>query len=166
MKPIVDGTFILKKFTGKGAWTYAELPGIKPNKTNPFGWMKVYGAIDNYQLSQYKLMPMGNGNLFLPVKKIIRKSINKDEGDKVYVLLYLDDSKFEIPKSILACFKEDDPIAFDLVQDLTDSNKKAMVDWIYAAKKEETKVERILTCIENIKKGNAFNKKTNRNALD
>ena len=31
-KPIAEKEVLLKKFEGKGGWTYAEIPGIKKNK--------------------------------------------------------------------------------------------------------------------------------------
>ena len=64
-KPLVDKVYLLEKFTGKGAWTYAEIPEISQDKTAPFGWVKVKGFIDDYELNQHKLLPMGNGKLFL-----------------------------------------------------------------------------------------------------
>ena len=63
-RPLVDSLYLLKKFPGKGGWTYAEIPEVLQDKDNPFGWVKVSGNIDGYELKQYKLMPMGNGKLF------------------------------------------------------------------------------------------------------
>lgn len=48
---------------------------------------------------------MGNGNLFLPVKAEIRKKIKKQAGDYVHVILYKDDSVFEVPQEIIDCLK-------------------------------------------------------------
>lgn len=79
-KPLVNSEYLLQKFPGKGGWTYAAIPEILQNKNNPFGWVKIKGSIDGFKLKQYKLMPMGNGKLFLPVKSEIRKkSIKKME---------------------------------------------------------------------------------------
>lgn len=103
--PVVNAKFLLKKFPGKGGWTYTEVPQIKQDKRNPFGWVRVKGSIDGFELSQYKLMPMGNGKLFLPVKAAIRKAIKKEAGDHVSVILHLDDSLLEIPEEIIDCFK-------------------------------------------------------------
>jgi hypothetical protein len=75
--PLVNGDYLLQKFPGKGGWTYAAIPEILQNKKNPFGWVKVKGSVDGYELKQYKLMPMGEGRLFLPVKAAIRKKIKK-----------------------------------------------------------------------------------------
>ncbi len=88
MKPLVNRKYLLEKYPGKGGWTYAAIPEVKPNKEKPFGWVKVSGTIDGYEIKDYHLMPMGNGDLFLPVKASIRKKINKHMGDFVHVVLY------------------------------------------------------------------------------
>lgn len=63
-KPLVDREYTLEKFPGKGGWTYAVIPEILQNKHSPFGWVKVKGRIDHFEIKNYKLMPMGNGSLF------------------------------------------------------------------------------------------------------
>ena len=62
-KPLVNNHYLLEKYPGKGGWTYAAIPEIKQNKNAPFGWVKVKGSIDDFELKQYKLMPMGNGKI-------------------------------------------------------------------------------------------------------
>ena len=64
-KLLTDQKYLLEKFPGKGGWTYAKIPEIKPEKNNPFGWLCVNGFIDDYEIKNYHLMPMGNGGLFL-----------------------------------------------------------------------------------------------------
>ena len=76
-KPLVDREYLLEKFPGKGGWTYAQIPEILQNKQSAFGWVRVRGTIDNFEIKNYNLMPMGNGKLFLPVKAEIRKKIKK-----------------------------------------------------------------------------------------
>ena len=85
-KPLVNATYLLQKFPGKGGWTYAAIPEIIQDKTKPFGWVTVRGSIDDYELKQYKLMPMGEGRLFLPVKAAVRKAIKKEAGDYVKII--------------------------------------------------------------------------------
>lgn len=76
-KPLVSKVVLLEKFPGKGGWTYCRLPEIKPNRKNHFGWLRVKGTIDHFELLGYHLMPMGNGELFLPVRAEIRRQIRK-----------------------------------------------------------------------------------------
>ncbi|MEL6143495.1 MAG: DUF1905 domain-containing protein, partial [Bacteroidota bacterium] len=108
-KPLVNAEYLLQKFPGKGGWTYAEIPEILQNKDNPFGWVIVRGSIDEFELKQYKLMPMGEDKLFLPVKKDIRKKIKKEAGDYVKIILYADDSPVVIPDEIIECFRNEPP---------------------------------------------------------
>lgn len=152
MKPIVDKQYILEKFPGKGGWTFARIPEIKQNKKAPFGWRKVKGTIDGVEISKYHLMPMGNGNLFLPVKAEIRKKIKKTVGDFVHVILFPDNDPLEVPEEMLLCL-EDEPEALQFFNSLTESEKKYYVQWIYSAKKEETKVDRLAKTINRLVKG-------------
>jgi hypothetical protein len=152
MEFYVDAIFTLKKYPGKGGWTYVEIPFVKPDKKMPFGWVQVKGSVDGYPIRQYKLMPMGGGQLFLPVKSAIRKAIKKEEGDQVHVHLVPDDSPVEIPDELLLCLL-DAPEAYAFFQTLTDSNKKYYIDWIYEAKRPETRVNRIVSAIERLEKG-------------
>ena len=96
--PLVNKQYKLHKFPGKGGWTYAEIPEIPQDKKAPFGWVKVKGSIDDYTFSDYRLMPMGNGHLFLPVNAAVRKKIGKGEGDYVQVVLFKDESDLQIPQ--------------------------------------------------------------------
>jgi len=65
--PLVDKDYLLQKMPGKGGWTYVMLPEISSDKHTHFGLVKVKGTIDNYEIDNYNLMPMGNGNLILSV---------------------------------------------------------------------------------------------------
>ncbi len=150
--PLVNKTCLLKKFPGKGGWTYAEVPEIPPHRNNPFGWVQVKGSIDDHQLQQYKLMPMGNGQLFLPVKAQIRKKIGKEAGDYVQVVLYPDNSRLDIPEEIKECFALEAPKIFETFCNFTQGEQKAYLDWIYEAKTDETKTIRIVRMMERLQR--------------
>ncbi len=151
-KPLVEKEYLLKKFPGKGGWTYAEIPEVLQNKSNPFGWVKVRGKIDSFELKQYKLMPMGNGKLFLPVKAQIRKQIKKQEGDYVKVVLYADESEVEISEEIKACFEDEPKALWATFQSFKDGERKAYLDWIEQAKTDQTKTERILKMMDRLQR--------------
>lgn len=155
-KPLVKGKYLLQKFPGKGGWTYAMIPEVLQNRDNPFGWVKVKGSIDGYKLEHYKLMPMGNGKLFLPVKAEIRKKIGKQEGDYVQVVLYSDDSRLKIPEEIIECFTYEPKKVYETFMKFTEGEQKAYLDWIYKAKTEETKADRIATMMKKLLKGLKF----------
>lgn len=151
MKPLVNKRFKLEKFTGKGGWTFARIPEVFKDRNKPFGWVKVRGTIDGYEIKKHSLMPMGDGNLFLPVRAEIRKKINKKEGDTVHVVLYPDNEPLEIPEELMLCLK-DEPKALRFFQSLSESEQKYYIDWIYSAKKEDTKVERMANAINRLLK--------------
>lgn len=139
-EPLINKEYLLEKFPGKGGWTFAVIPEIIQDKKAPFGWVKVRGSIDDYEFKNYKLMPMGNGKLFLPLKAAVRKQIKKEAGDYVKVILYKDDSPIEIPDELVVCLK-DEPLAYETFVKLKEGEQKAFIDWIYSVKKDETKVE-------------------------
>ena len=141
----------MKKFQGKAAWTYAEIPEAPPDKNAPFGWVKVKGSIDGHSFAHYKLMPMKNGSLFFPVKASIRKKIKKEAGDTVRIVLYADHSKLEIPRELEECLKAE-PDAYAQFTALKEGTQKEFIDWIYSAKRIETRVERIVKTIELVLK--------------
>ncbi len=128
------------------------------DKRSRFGWVKVKGHIDSFELKDYKLMPLGNGNLFLPVRAEIRKKTGKKAGDWVTVVLFPDDAPTEIPGELLACL-EDDIVAYENFKGYTDGQRKEFIDWIYSAKTEETRVKRIVETLDKLAKGRKFRDK-------
>ncbi len=96
-------------------------------------------------------MPKGDGQLFLPVKAEIRKKIKKEAGDWVQVTLYADNTLQEAPEELLLCL-QDEPAAYQNFLKCTDSEQKAIVDWIYTAKNDEIKVERIVQTIQKLQR--------------
>ena len=154
-QPLVDRAYLLERYPGKGGWTYAAIPEILQDKSNPFGWVQVRGSIDGYMLSQYKLMPMGEGRLFLPVKADIRKIIGKQAGDWVHVILYEDNSPPVIPPDILDCLSAE-PEAQAAFEKRSAGEQKAFIDWINSAKKVETQAERIAQMIDKLLEGRPF----------
>jgi hypothetical protein len=150
--PLVDQKYKLEKVQGKGGWTFVVIAEVAPNKRAHFGWVKVKGKIDDFDLFSYRLMPMGNGMLFLPVRAESRKKIGKKEGDWVHVTLYEDETPLEIPQELLDCLN-DEPLAYQNFMKLSEGAQKEYRDWVYAAKREETKVDRIAKMIDMLAKG-------------
>ena len=142
MKPLVNKKILLEKFQGKGGWTYARLPGVKPDPHAHFGWIKVRGFIDDVEIRQYHLMPMGNGELFLPVRAEIRKKIKKQAGDTVKVILYRDDDEIYIPEELQACL-ELDPDAKKSFHRLSIDLQRELIQYIYKLKNPDNRAERI-----------------------
>jgi hypothetical protein len=158
MKPLVNKKYKLEKFHGKGGWTYAQIPEIVKDKKSSLGWVKVKGFIDDVAISNYHLMPMGDGKFMLPVKAEIRKKIRKQEGDWVKVVLFPDKDPIAIPPEWQECL-QDEPVANKFFQSLSDSEKKYYIQWIYGAKREETRVSRMARSIRRLMKRLKFYEK-------
>lgn len=156
-KLVIDKEVVLEKFSGKGGWTYARLPEI-PNQNKPFGLKKVKGRIDDFEIDQYHLMPMGTGYLFLPVKAAIRKKIKKEAGDMVRVILYEDDAPLEIPDEFMLCLK-DEPQAFQHFMSFSEIEQRKYINWVYSVKSENLRIERMVKAINKIAAGEKFKAK-------
>lgn len=148
-KPLCDNTYALEKFPGKGGWTYVRIPEISPDKHSHFGWVRVRGTIERFEIRNCNLMPMGEGKLFLPVRAEIRKIIKKQAGDSVHIRLFPDRLPTTIPEELKLCL-EDEPGAFEIFLTYTNAEQKACIEWIYSAKNDHTKVERIVKTIDKI----------------
>jgi hypothetical protein len=154
-KPLVNKKYLLEKYPGKGGWTYATIPEVPPDKKSPFGWVKVKGSIDGFEISKYHLMPTGNGKLFLPIKSEIRKKIKKQAGDYVHVILYPDNEPLEVPEELLLCLQEE-PEALQFFNSLSESEQLNYVKWIYSAKTDQTKVDRIAKTLDRLTKNQKY----------
>jgi hypothetical protein len=150
-KPLVDKTYLLERFPGKGGWTYVRIPEITKDKRGRFGMVKVRGTVDGVEIRKYHLMPMGNGSMFFPVNAVIRKKIKKEEGDRVHIILFPDHEPLEVPEDMLLCLEEE-PAAWTFFKSLSESEQKFYIDWIYSAKKEETKIDRLAKTINRLAK--------------
>jgi len=152
LKPLVDKKYVLEKYPGKGGWTFVRIPKIFKNKEEKLTWKKVRGTIDGYEIRKYHIFPIGNNEgLFLPVKAEIRKYSKKKEGDTVHVILYPDNEPLDVPEEMLMCL-QDEPDALSFFNAISESEQKFYVQWIYSAKKEETKIDRLAKTINRLQK--------------
>ena len=160
-KPLVNREYLLEKSPGKGGWTYTIIPEVLPDKKAPFGWVKVKGSIDSYEIKNYHLMPTvkGDNRLFLSVKAEIRKAIKKEAGDYVHIILYPDNDPLEVPEELLLCL-QDDVEALQFFNSLTEHEQHSYVKWIYSAKTELTKVDRIAKTLIKLSKHQKITDKT------
>ena len=151
-KPLVNKKYKLQKFAGKGGWTYTVIEEITPDKREKFGWVKVKGFIDDFEIKNYRMMPLADGKLFLPVRAEIRKTIRKEAGDWIKVVLFKDNDPLEIPDDFLQCLR-DEPDAYKTFHGFKETDQKQYLDWIYSSRKEDTRVERIAKAIDRLAKG-------------
>jgi hypothetical protein len=146
---IFDKEIKLERFNGKGGWTYARISEPLPLKCNHFGYARVNGFIDHYELIDCALMPMGKGVKFIPVNATIRKQIKKQEGDLVHLVLFVNSSSISVPHDFIECLK-DDPDAELNFKTYPEVEKQKYLTWIEAAAAEEDIVERMAKAIQKI----------------
>jgi hypothetical protein len=146
----IKGEFLLKIFPGKGGWTYTEIPQIAPSKHSPFGWVRISGFIDGQPLHRKKLMPLGNGTLFLALNAALRKKIKKEAGDKVILEIWVDEHPNDIPAEILECLNQEPPEITEQFFRLSEFKRNIHIQVFLDAKTEEAKVDRILALIKTL----------------
>ena len=147
---LTEGNYLLEKFSGKGGWTYALIPEVPQKKTIPFGWRRVSANIDGLDMGRTKLMPNGNGQLFLPVKAAIRKKIKKEAGDTAHIILHSTEIEGEIPQEIIDCLIDAGQLKLEAFQQLSVSQQKTWLEKIYDAQDENTKAQYIIELIEHL----------------
>lgn len=147
MQLLIEGEFFLERFSGKGGWTFVRLPISQLGNRNYFGMLKVSGKIDSMEFDQKTLMPMGDGCLFLPVSKDIRKKIEKEEGQRVQLVLYRDEVPNDLPEELKDCLL-DDPGKLDLFLKLELGDRKKWLELIYSSATEDQKAERIVRLLD------------------
>lgn len=147
--PLVAKHYLLQRFQAKGGWTYAFIPEIAPDPGVAFGWVRVTGTIDGHDLGPARLMPMGQGRLFLPVKAAIRKKIRKKEGDEVHIVLYRDTAPATVPEALQACL-EDEPAALEAFRALPEPRRKTIAAYVAAAETPHQQTKRIVETLESL----------------
>jgi hypothetical protein len=159
-KPVVEGSFLVEKRIAASGFkmsdlTFVLIPNFPPVRPTGKGSFRVKGLIDSYELKQYNLLPGQNNSMILPINAAVRKKIGKQVGDYVEVTLFADESQLILPE-YFAISLMDSPKAQQFFDNLTEANKKYYIQWVDAAQKMETKVERMLKVIEKLEKGIRF----------
>ena len=148
----IEKEYLLEKFTGKGAWTYALIPEIAQNKNNPFGWVSVSGYIDNYELNNYKLMPFGQGILFLPLSAKVRKLIKKEAGDRVFIKLNVLTIPDKFSAEVIECLNNESEDLLQKFYTLDRTRQNNYIKYIFESKTEEEKANSIIELIDLLSK--------------
>ena len=76
---------------GFGAWTYHLRIPNTANIEGKWGFLKVSGTIDGYEIESINLAPRKNEDKIISINKKIRDAIGKSGGDTVNVTLFLHD---------------------------------------------------------------------------
>lgn len=138
---------------GIGTWTYLTVPFLVEEKFGSKAQVKVKGTV-NGVIYQGSLMPHGNNQHYMVVNKSLREAAQATAGCQVKVTMELDPDVREIliPEDFLHEL-EGDVDSFIHFNSLAYSYKKEYVTWVEAAKKPETRTNRIAKAIEKLKAG-------------
>lgn len=147
---VFEGTIILEKFPGKGGWTYAKIPVAFEKSSRPFGWQIVSGTIDELSFDYIKLMPAGDGTLFLAVKATWRKILRKEAGDPVHIRLKIHPPSLELPEVVRACFKLE-PESEQRFNSLIEMERCFLLDQIRGAKTETEREQRLVELMSRLR---------------
>ena len=133
----------------KTGWRYIEVSAeiaqeLLPGNKKSF---RVKGKVDNYPISGFALMPMGEGKFIMPLKLEIRKAIHKESRAMVSITLEVHkDYKVDVPEDLQECF-EFDPEALAQFNSLPRSHRDYFINWINSAKTSETRNKRIINTV-------------------
>ena len=138
---------VLERPEGVGTWTYLTVP-LDSKIFGTGSRLQVKGTIDGVRFGS-TLLPNGIGGHFMVVKKEIQDKIGKSAGDRVRVSMELDEAHREvvIPEDVLRALRRDRN-ANAFFESLSYSHKKAYIEWVESAKKDETREKRAEKMIE------------------
>jgi hypothetical protein len=155
------------KFNKKGeksGWTYIEISEsqaqkLKPNTKVSF---RVKGTLDQFVFEKVALLPMGDGMFIMPVNAAMRKSLGKKEGDKIKVVMDIDERKLALSSDLMKCLKEE-PDSLVYFKSLPMSHQNYYSKWIESAKTTATKSKRIVMALTAFSKKQVFSEMIREN---
>ncbi|WP_105617280.1 YdeI/OmpD-associated family protein [Vallitalea okinawensis] len=134
--------------TEKVNGAYVEFPYDVKEAFGSNGIIKVAATFDGHQYTG-ALAKMGTDCHIIGISKAIRAKIGKEPGDQIEVTIQKDNaSRLEVIPELLEKALDDNPVAKDFFNTLTDSQKNKFIKHITSAKKEETKLTRLEKTIE------------------
>lgn len=147
----------LQKFEEKGeksGWIFLEIPTEVTDTLNRGAWtsFRIKGKIDQLEIKQTALIPMGEGRFILPTNAAMRRAICKGEGATVTLEFERDDSPILLSDDLTTCLA-DEPAALDFFNSLSKSHQNYFSKWIESAKTTETKVKRITQAVRGLSLG-------------
>jgi hypothetical protein len=143
----------LERPPGAGTWTFVTVPFNVQTEFKEKGQVRVKGTVNSVAFRS-SLMPHGNGKHFLVVNRSIREQAGVRAGDMVKAVIERDTKArvVNLPNDFKRALARN-ARAKAGYEKLAYSHKKAYVEWIESAKKEETRVKRIKTSLANIAAG-------------
>lgn len=131
----------IKQLEGKIRWSVFYFPYSASEAFGSKGNIPVLITVDGHSF-EHTLLPSRNGH-YLVYNEFIKQAVGKDIGDSVFVTLERDtkERKYAVPDHIEKALAESGVLEPFLKQ--PDYLKREQVNYIEAAKKEETKQNRL-----------------------
>ncbi|MEP7267437.1 MAG: YdeI/OmpD-associated family protein [Saprospiraceae bacterium] len=140
----------------KTGWTYIYIPKRLATKMSEVKIAyRVKGKLDDYEIKQVALLPMGDGDFIMPINGEMRKNLNKMEGDTIEVVIELDPSELLPDQDFIDALSEV-PNALDHYEKFSQSHKNYFTKWLSTAKTIETKANRIAMAVDALGRGLRF----------
>ena len=140
-------------------WVYIDVPQpvaarIKADYKRAF---RVRGQLDGHPFDGLTLMPKGKGDYFLAINGAMRKVLRKDVGDVLAVQLE-EDKEFRItlPADLEICLSDGGDDLMERFMALAKSHRNYFINYVTAAKTDQTRAKRIALTVEAMSLGIGF----------
>ena len=142
---------VISKFEKKGeksGWSYILIDQRHASKLNGDvrTSFRVKGKLDDFDIAQTAVLPMGDGSFILPFNAKMRKGTGKKAGDVLYVQIALDDRPPELSKDLIVSVCED-AVALEFFNSLPRSHQQYFSNWIDSARTVDTRTKRITMAV-------------------
>ena len=159
-KQLVGFQTVIRRFADQGektGWTYIKIPAAYAEQIHPGNKksFRVKGKLDEYAFEKISLLPFGDGDFIMALNATIRKAIRKAEGAKLSVKMELDEREPEASPEFVASMK-DEPGAYTAFYKLSKSHQHYFINWIQAAKTDQTRAKRIAHAVNALAQGLGF----------
>lgn len=138
----------IKQLEGKIKWSVIFFPYSAMEHFGTKGNIPVCITVDGYKFD-HTLLPSKNGH-YLVYNEFIKNAVGKQIGDTVHITLEKDtkERKYVVPPHIEKALQDNGVLEVYLKQ--PDYLKREQVNYIEIAKKEETKISRLIKLIEQL----------------
>jgi hypothetical protein len=134
-----------EKMGEKSGWTYIEIPydisqQIKKDCKVSY---RVKGKIDKTEIAGVAVLPMGEGDFILPLKKELQKKLGKRKGAILNIQIEEDKNfKIEMPNDLECCLDDADGTITQFLS-IPKSHQNYYINWINSAKTDVNRVKRL-----------------------
>jgi bifunctional DNA-binding transcriptional regulator/antitoxin component of YhaV-PrlF toxin-antitoxin module len=113
---------------------------------------RIVCTLNQHTTFQAALMPMGDGNYFININKKLRENLKLNEGDKVEVMLDLDNSEYGLPMpDEFAELLQQDEEGNQVFHSLTPGKQRSLIYIAGNVKNPDLRIKRGIAILEHLK---------------